>query len=47
MLILIAMLILVPMIGTQLGLSLDVISAGVRAATDFVIRLLLLSTGNL
>ena len=47
MLILIAMLILVPMIGTQLGLSLDVISAGVRAATGFVIRLLLLSTGNL
>jgi hypothetical protein len=47
MLILIAMLILVPMIGTQFGLSLDVISAGVRAATGFVIRLLLLSTGNL
>jgi Zn-dependent protease len=47
MLILIAFLIIVPMIGTQFGLSLDVISAGVRTATGFVIRLILLLTGNL
>ncbi len=47
MLILIAILIVVPMVGTQFGLSLDVISAGVRATTGLVIRLLLLLTGNL
>jgi Zn-dependent protease len=46
MLILIAVLFLVPMVGTQFGLSLDVISAGVRAATGFVIRWILLLTGN-
>jgi Zn-dependent protease len=47
MLILIAILIVVPMLGTQFGLSLDVISAGVRAVTSFMINLILLVTGNL
>jgi Zn-dependent protease len=47
MLILIALLFLVPMVGTQFGLSLDVISAGLRAATDFVVRSILLLTGNI
>ena len=47
MLILLAILIVVPMVGTQFGLSLDVISAGVRAATGFAINLILLVTGNL
>jgi Zn-dependent protease len=47
MLILIAILIVVPMVGTQFGLSLDVISAGVRATTGSVLRLILLVTGNL
>jgi Zn-dependent protease len=46
MLILIGLLIVVPMVGTQFGLSLDVISAGVRAATGFVIGLILLLTGH-
>lgn len=46
MLILIALLIVVPMVGTQLGLSLDVVSAGVNTATSFVIGLILLLTGN-
>jgi Zn-dependent protease len=47
MLILIGFLIVIPMLGTQFGLSLDIISAGVRAATGFVINLILLLTGNL
>jgi Zn-dependent protease len=47
MLILIGILFVVPMIGNQFGLSLDVISAGVRAITGFVIGLILLVTGNL
>jgi Zn-dependent protease len=47
MLILIGILIVVPMIGTQFGLSLDVISAGLRAITNFVIGLILIVTGNL
>ena len=46
MLILVAVLILIPMMGTQFGLSLDVISAVVRAATEFVIWLILLLTGH-
>ena len=46
MLILIGILILLPMAGTQLGLNLDVISAILRTATGYVIRLLLLATGN-
>jgi Zn-dependent protease len=47
MLILIGILIVIPMLGTQFGLSLDVISAVVRSATGFVIRSILLLTGNL
>jgi Zn-dependent protease len=46
MLILIGMLILLPMLGTQLGLNLDVISAILRSATGTVLRLLLLVSGN-
>ena len=46
MLILIGLLILLPMAGTQLGLNLDVISAILRTVTGYVIQLLLLVTGN-
>ncbi|MEA2837610.1 MAG: hypothetical protein QOD89_2160 [Bradyrhizobium sp.] len=46
MLILIAILIALPLLGAQLGLNLDIISQWVRAATGFVIRLLLMLTGN-
>jgi Zn-dependent protease len=46
MLILIGILILLPVIGTQLGLNLDVISAILRIATGYVIRLILLLSGN-
>jgi Zn-dependent protease len=46
MLILIAILIVLPMLGAQLGTNLDIISQYVRASTGFVIRLLLLLTGN-
>ena len=46
MLILIGFLILLPMLGSQLGLNLDVISAILRTATGYVISLLLLLTGN-
>ena len=46
MLILIGILILLPMLGTQLGLNLDVISAILRTATGYVIWLVLLATGN-
>lgn len=46
MLILIGLLIVLPMVGTQFGLSLDIISTVVRAVTGFVIGLLLLLTGN-
>jgi Zn-dependent protease len=46
MLILIAFLIIVPMVGTQFGLSLDILSAGLRGATDLVVGLILLLTGN-
>ena len=47
MLILIGLLIIIPMIGTQFGLSLDVVSAVIHTATGFVIRLILLVTGNM
>ena len=46
MLILVGILILLPMLGSQLGLNLDVISAILRTATGYVISLLLLVTGN-
>ena len=46
MLILIGFLILLPMLGSQLGLNLHVISAILRTATGYVISLLLLVTGN-
>ena len=46
MLILVGILILLPLAGSQFGLNLDVISALLRTATDFIIRLLLTLTGN-
>jgi Zn-dependent protease len=46
MLILIGILIVLPMLGKQFGLNLDVISAILRTSTGFVIRLILLLTGN-
>ena len=46
MLILVGILILLPMLGSQLGLNLDVISAILHTATGYVISLLLLVTGN-
>ncbi|MEO6839898.1 MAG: site-2 protease family protein [Bradyrhizobium sp.] len=46
MLILIGLLILLPMVGTRLGLNLDVISSILRTVTGYVIRLLLVVTGN-
>jgi Zn-dependent protease len=46
MLILIAILIVLPLLGAQLGLNLDIISQWVRASTGFAIRLLLVLTGN-
>jgi Zn-dependent protease len=46
MLILIGILIFLPMIGTQLGLNLDVISAILRTSTGYVIQLILLLSGN-
>lgn len=46
MLILIGILILLPIAGTQLGLNLDVVSAVVRTATSYVIRLVLIISGN-
>jgi Zn-dependent protease len=46
MLILIGFLILLPMLGTRLGLNLDVISTILRTVTGYVIWLLLLVTGN-
>jgi Zn-dependent protease len=46
MLILIGILILLPLAGSQFGLNLDVISVLLRKATDFIIRLLLVLTGN-
>jgi Zn-dependent protease len=46
MLILIGILIVLPLAGSQFGLNLDVISAILRNSTGFVIQLLLLLTGN-
>jgi hypothetical protein len=46
MLILIAILIALPLLGAQLGQNFDVISQYIRAATGFVIRWLLVLTGN-
>jgi Zn-dependent protease len=46
MLILIALLILLPLAGSQFGLNLDVISAILRKSTGYVIWLILLVTGN-
>jgi Zn-dependent protease len=46
MLILVGILIVLPMVGTQLGLNLDVISSILGTVTGYVIRLLLLVTGN-
>ena len=47
MLILIGILIVLPLAGSQFGLNLDVISALVRTTTGQVIRLLLVLTGNI
>jgi Zn-dependent protease len=46
MLILIGVLILLPMVGSQFGLNLDVISAILRTSTGYVLRVILLLTGN-
>jgi Zn-dependent protease len=46
MLILIALLILLPLAGSQFGLNLDVISAILRKTTGYLIWLILVVTGN-
>ncbi len=46
MLILIGILILLPLAGSQFGLNLDVISGILRTMTGYVIRLVLVVTGN-
>ncbi len=46
MLILIGLLILLPLAGSQFGLNLDVISTILRTMTGYVIRLILIVTGN-
>jgi Zn-dependent protease len=46
MMILIGILILLPLLGAQFGLNLDVISAILRTVTGYVLRLLLFLTGN-
>jgi hypothetical protein len=46
MLILIAIIIALPLLGAQFGQNLDVVSQYIRAATGFVIRWLLVLTGN-
>ena len=46
MLILIGILILLPLAGSQYGLNLDVISAIIREATSYIIRVILILTGN-
>jgi Zn-dependent protease len=46
LLILIGLLILLPLAGSQFGLNLDVISAILRKATGFLIQLILAVTGN-
>ena len=47
MLILIGILIVLPLAGSQFGLNLDVISAILRTSTGFVIRLILMLSGNI
>jgi Zn-dependent protease len=47
MLILIGILIALPMLGAQLGQNIDFVSQWMRIATGFLIRLLLVATGNL
>jgi Zn-dependent protease len=46
MLILIGILIILPLAGSQLGLNLDVISAILRTTTGYVVRLVVILTGN-
>ena len=46
MLILIGILIVLPLAGSQFGLNLDVISAIIREATSYIIRVILILTGN-
>ena len=46
MLILIGVLIVLPLAGSQFGLNLDVISSILRTSTGYVLRLLLVLTGN-
>ena len=46
MLILIGFLILLPLAGSQFGLNLDVISTVLRTSTDYIIRFILVLTGN-
>jgi Zn-dependent protease len=46
MLILIGVLILLPLAGSQFGLNLDVISTILRTTTGYVLRLILIVTGN-
>lgn len=46
MLILIALIILAPMLGNQLGTNLDYVSQAIGGATSFVIRMVLLLTMN-
>jgi Zn-dependent protease len=46
MLILITILILLPLVGSQFGLNLDVISVILRKSTDLIIRFILILTGN-
>jgi Zn-dependent protease len=46
MLILIGFLIVLPLAGSQFGLNLDVISGILRTMTGYVIRLILVLTGN-
>ena len=46
MLILIGILIILPLVGRQIGIDLDVISDVLRVSTSYVLRLILLLTGN-
>jgi Zn-dependent protease len=46
MLILVGILIVLPLAGSQFGLNLDVVSRLMRATTDSITQLLLLLTGN-
>jgi len=46
MLILIGLLILLPLVGSQFGLNLDVISKILRALTGYVLAVILIVTGN-